>query len=115
MEGPRTPTAPRALDERKTLRGQVGAHGLRCRRHQTVLFRAMQLLLLQARRRGQARLSAFLRSLAFQMASADPGIRGALMKLQEDRWKVNHDNERSLWRGAVRPDVLDKAASRTAG
>lgn len=48
--------------------------------------------------RSKSRLSACLRSLAFQMALIDLGIRDLLMKLQEDRTRVDHENERDLWR-----------------
>ena len=43
-------------------------------------------------------LNACLRSLVFQMASVDPGVADALLKLQEDRVKVDHENDRRLWR-----------------
>lgn len=57
----------------------------------------------------KARLSACLRSLAFQMASVDPGIRSAFMKLQNDRLRVDPGNERNLWRALFSPAVLEKA------
>ncbi len=57
----------------------------------------------------KARLSACLRSLAFQMALVDPGIQSVLMKLQEDRLRVDHDNDRNIWRALFSPTVLEKA------
>lgn len=55
------------------------------------------------------RLSACLRSLAFQMAAIDPGVRGWLQKLQEGRLRVDHDNERTFWRAVFASGVFEKA------
>jgi hypothetical protein len=46
----------------------------------------------------KSRLSSCLRSLALQMASTDPGVRDLLVNLQTDRVRIDHENERSLWR-----------------
>ncbi|KAK4155617.1 hypothetical protein C8A00DRAFT_41803 [Chaetomidium leptoderma] len=54
----------------------------------------------------KSRLSACLRSLAFQMASVDPGVQSFLMKLQEDRFGVDHENERTLWRALFASGIL---------
>lgn len=60
----------------------------------------------------KSRLSACLRSLAFQMAMADTGVLDALMGLQEDRFRIDHENERSLWRTLFTSKVFKAATTR---
>ncbi|AEO64413.1 uncharacterized protein THITE_123781 [Thermothielavioides terrestris NRRL 8126] len=59
--------------------------------------------------RSKSRLSACLRSLAFQMASVDPGIQDALCQLKDDRGLLDHDNERNLWRTLFSSNILKRA------
>ncbi|KAK4126948.1 WD40 repeat-like protein [Parathielavia appendiculata] len=54
----------------------------------------------------KSKLSACLRSLAYQMASADTGIRESFIKLQEDRLRLDHDNERNLWRSLFTTELF---------
>lgn len=57
--------------------------------------------------RAKSRLSASLRALAFQMATTDPGVRDMLMALQRDHLRIDHENERSLWRALFMPGIFD--------
>ncbi|EGS19990.1 uncharacterized protein CTHT_0044860 [Thermochaetoides thermophila DSM 1495] len=59
--------------------------------------------------RSKSALSTCLRSLAFQMASLDPGIRDLFLKLHSSRVKVDYGNERSLWRTFFAPKVFKEA------
>ncbi|KAK3936654.1 hypothetical protein QBC46DRAFT_418605 [Diplogelasinospora grovesii] len=46
----------------------------------------------------KSRLGACLRSLAFQMACIDAGVRNKLLELREKQAKIDLDNERVIWR-----------------
>ena len=48
--------------------------------------------------KAKSRLSACLRSLAFQMACMNTQVRGTLLEMQRDGIKFDKDNERTIWR-----------------
>ena len=48
--------------------------------------------------KSKSRLSACLRSLAFQMASTNTHVREALLEMQKDGVKFDNENERTVWR-----------------
>ena len=48
--------------------------------------------------KSKSRLSACLRSLAFQMASTNTQVREILLGMQKDGVKFDNDNERTIWR-----------------
>lgn len=48
--------------------------------------------------KSKSRLSACLRSLAFQMASTIPEVRETLLEMQKDGIKFDDENERTIWR-----------------
>ncbi|GAB1314257.1 hypothetical protein MFIFM68171_04467 [Madurella fahalii] len=61
--------------------------------------------------KSKSKLSACLRSLAFQMASTDPVAREKLLELQENNVKIEYDNERSLWRSLFVSGILQVTTS----
>ncbi|KXX78477.1 Vegetative incompatibility protein HET-E-1 [Madurella mycetomatis] len=61
--------------------------------------------------KSKSKLSACLRSLAFQMASTDTAARDKLLELQEDHVKIEHDNERSLWRSLFASGIFQVTTS----
>ena len=48
--------------------------------------------------KSKSRLSACLRSLAYQMASANTQVRETLLEMQKDGIKFDNENERTIWR-----------------
>jgi hypothetical protein len=48
--------------------------------------------------KSKSRLSACLRSLAFQMACTNVRVRETLLEMQKDDIKFDNDNERAIWR-----------------
>ncbi|KAH6681563.1 NACHT and WD domain protein [Halenospora varia] len=48
--------------------------------------------------KSKSRLSACLRSIAFQMARANAGVRQALLNMYKDEIHFDKDNERTIWR-----------------
>ena len=59
----------------------------------------------------KSRLSSCLRSLALQMASTDPGVRDLLVNLQTDRFRIDHENERSLWKALFVSGAFEAATT----
>ena len=48
--------------------------------------------------KSKSRLSACLRSLAFQMACSDTQVRNSLLEMMRDGLRFDSDNERTIWR-----------------
>src|SRR5438034_8291284 len=48
--------------------------------------------------KSKSRLSACLRSLAFQMACTNVQVRETLLEMQKDDMQFDNDNERTIWR-----------------
>ncbi|KAK4691880.1 protein SERAC1, partial [Lecanoromycetidae sp. Uapishka_2] len=60
----------------------------------------------------KSRLSACLRSLAFQMARTNTEVRETLLEMQRDGIKLDNDNERTIWRKLFLDGIFQTALSR---
>jgi hypothetical protein len=62
--------------------------------------------------KSKSRLSACLRSMAFQMACTNSQVRDKLLEMQKDNIKFDKDNERTIWRKLFLSGIFQTELSR---